>query len=93
MKKNTVASIINMAGVIEIIVGALAWFVMLCDGVAGSWIWLIVGAVSGMLFVGFAEIIDLLQGNLDKQDELLSATRNGNASSPSSAEFSDLPEL
>lgn len=89
---NTVASIIWFVGAFDIAVGALLWLIMLCTEAPGAWTWLIVGAISGLMFIGFAEIINLLQDNLDKQDKII-AMLGGKASSSSSPDFSDLPEL
>ncbi len=89
---NTVASIIWFVGALDIAGGAFLWLIMLCTEAPGAWTWLIAGAISGLMFIGFAEIINLLQEIIDKQSKIIMML-GSNEASPSSPDFSDLPEL
>ena len=73
MSDNTVAKVIRRIGygiaLLGIIVFLIVWFkedevVAGISGIVGS-------ALSGVIFVGFSEVIDLLQHNLDKQAQIL----------------------
>ncbi len=73
MKDNIISKIIKYIGIGIIVLGSISFLiagigakniVMVISGIAGSFI-------SGMIFLGFSEIIKLLQQNVDKQKEPL----------------------
>lgn len=69
-RNNSVGNALFTIGVIEIIAGLLLGVVF---GLYGSsavymfFLWSGVGIISGFLFIGFAEVIHLLQGIYDNQ--------------------------
>ena len=62
--KNTVAKIIQVIGLIEIVLGVLIGLLVSNEYGEMNWIvfltWSVAGFIGGMMFVGFAEIIELL---------------------------------
>lgn len=57
---NTIAKILRIIGVLEIFAGILLGVIIgLTDGSIG-FLWWGIGLVSGMIFIGFSEIIELL---------------------------------
>ena len=74
MKKNSIAKALQIIGIIVAICGVILGFTTLTGGEEFSWIGIveiIASFITCMVFMGFAEIIDLLQKNSDKQDALL----------------------
>lgn len=74
MKDNSIAKALQIIGIIVAMCGVIIGFITLTGGEEFSWIGvveIIASFITCMVFMGFAEIIDLLQKNSDKQDELL----------------------
>ena len=74
MKENGIAKTLQVIGIIEILCGIIVGLVILASGDNFRWLGIVVMIVSFitcMIFWGFAEIINLLQKNINKQDELL----------------------
>ena len=74
MKENGIAKTLQIIGIIEVICGSIVGFVILANGDDFGWLGIavmIISFITCMMFVGFAEIIVLLQKNVDKQDDLL----------------------
>lgn len=79
MKENGVAKTLQIIGVVELICGVIAGFIMLADGGDFRWVGIAVmicSFITCMMFVGFAEIIDLLQKNINRQDDLLTLIKD-----------------
>ena len=75
MAENGVAKTLRIIGIVEVICGVILGIVVLADGGDFAWIGIavmITSFITCMMFVGFAEIIKLLQKNADKQDAILS---------------------
>ena len=73
MQENVIAKVLKGIGIGTIVIGVLAFIVIgseaesiaiVIGGIVGS-------AISGMMFIGFSEIIDLLQQNVDKQSKII----------------------
>ena len=84
MSENSIAKMLKGIGAGFIVVGIIIFvilglimenFVIMIVGAVGS-------AISGLIFEGFGEIIDLLQQNVDKQDKIIKKL-NGNTSDTS----------
>ena len=75
MKENTIALVIRWIGGGVISVGALASLVI--GFMMGNWIFLFAGIlssiISGVILLGFSEIISLLQLNVYKTEKLIKA--------------------
>ena len=74
MKENGIAKALQIIGIIVVVCGVILGFITLTGGEEFSWLGIveiIAGFITCMVFMGFAEIIDLLQKNSDKQDALL----------------------
>ncbi|MCI5615759.1 MAG: hypothetical protein MR431_05770 [Clostridia bacterium] len=72
--ENSIAKILRAIGIVEVICGILVGFYFLVSEDVEGWIGITVmisSLITCMLFVGFGEIINLLQKNADKQDALL----------------------
>lgn len=75
MKENGIAKTLQAIGIIEVVCGIMFGIIVLISCEDFSWVGIavmIASFITCMLFVGFAEIINLLQKNADKQDALLS---------------------
>ena len=82
MKENGIAKTLQIIGIAEVVCGIIAGFIILVDGSDFSWVGIavmITSFITCMMFVGFAEIIDLLQKNVNKQDDLLSLIKDRSA--------------
>lgn len=76
MTNNNAGSILRIIGVLVIVCGAIVGiYMMQADATITGVVYIVAGLVSGMVFVGFAEIIKLLQLSVDAQDELLKEAR------------------
>lgn len=73
MKENMISKIIKCIGIVTIALGSLAFLIIganaenggiVIGGIVGSFI-------SGVMFIGFAEVINLLQQSVDKQNNIL----------------------
>ena len=73
MSENIVAKVLKGIGICTIAIGALTFLiigseaesvVLVIGGIVGS-------VISGMTFIGFSEIIDLLQQNVDNQNKMI----------------------
>lgn len=74
MKQNGIAKTLRIIGIVEAVCGVILGLVVLTTGDDFSWVGIaiaITSFITCMLFVGFAEIISLLQKNVNKQDEVL----------------------
>lgn len=92
--KNTVSKILKIIGILEIIAGFVLGLVLGREEIGFStyyeWsiilTWWTIGFVSGMLFIGFSEVIELLQKISDRlngtnsttNEELLKPTKDVN---------------
>lgn len=72
MRENATAKELNIIGIIEIICGVILFLISIGKSVTIGAIWLVTGLIFGIMFIGFGEIINLLQQNIDKQNEILS---------------------
>lgn len=71
MRENKIAMAIQIIGWGEIVSGALLGLILLCNKQPIYGIVLIVaGIITGSLLLGFAEIIYLLEENVNKQKEM-----------------------
>ena len=75
MTENTIAKTLRTIGIIEAICGGILGFIALFSGSSYALLLfiacIIAGFINGMMFVGFGEIINLLQKGIDKQDTLI----------------------
>ena len=74
MSENGVAKTLRIIGIVEVVCGIILGFIILADGGDFGWVGIAVmvtSFITCMMFVGFAEIINLLQKNADKQDAVL----------------------
>ena len=74
MSENGIAKILKLIGIIEIICSIILGFIAFIDYICANWIGAVVmltGFITGMVFIGFSEIINLLQQNVDKQNAML----------------------
>lgn len=74
MPKNKVAKTLWIIGIVEAACGIIAGIVVLAEGDVDGWVGFAVmlsSFITCMLFIGFGEIINLLQKNTEKQDALL----------------------
>lgn len=71
--ENTISKILKIIGIATIVIGIIASLILgnsadeisiTIGGIVGS-------IISGMLFVGFSEVINLLQQNVDNQEKVL----------------------
>ena len=79
MNENGVAKTLRIIGIIEAICGVILGFIVLANGDDFAWVGIaiaITSFITCMLFVGFAEVISLLQKNVNKQDEVLDYLKN-----------------
>lgn len=74
MTENSIAKTLRIIGIVEVICGIILGFIILVAGEDFGWVGIavmITSFITCMAFLGFAEIINLLQKNADKQDALL----------------------
>lgn len=74
MERNTIAKTLRIIGVIEVICGIIVSICLIAtdsDFLAWGVALVVTSFITCMIFVGFAEIIDLLQANKDQQKEIL----------------------
>ena len=74
MTENRVAKTLWIIGIVEVVCGVIVGTYILATGDDSGWIGIAIVIscfITCMLFVGFGEIINLLQKNADKQDALL----------------------
>ncbi len=80
MSENKVGKTLHIIGVATIIIGVIGSFILSVNLDTDFPIILIVGAISsfitGMCFVGFSEIIALLQNNANQQKEIISIIKS-----------------
>lgn len=80
MSENKIGKTLHIIGVATIIIGIIGSFVLSVNLDTDFPIILIVGAISsfitGMCFIGFSEIIALLQNNTNQQKEIISIIKN-----------------
>ena len=79
MNENGVAKTLRIIGIVEAICGVILGFIVLANGDDFAWVGIAVAITSFitcMLFVGFAEVISLLQKNVNKQNEVLDYLKN-----------------
>lgn len=78
MRDNTTAKVIKGIG-IAVMVICFIGAIMIGGETTNELIpilFIVSGIISGVTFIGFGEIINLLQKNVNKQDEILSYMRN-----------------
>ncbi|PQD97156.1 hypothetical protein CYL18_04595 [Pradoshia eiseniae] len=71
MGKNIISKILFSVGIIEFVCGIFIFLVLSDDNFLIGLPFLIMGIIFGIIFVGFSEIINLLQDNVDNQNEML----------------------
>lgn len=71
MKTNGVATTLKTIGIIEAVCGIFLGLILLGELGVGSIVIMIASFITCMIFVGFAEIINLLQKNVDSQADLI----------------------
>lgn len=74
MRENSVAKAIRIIGIVEAVCGVIAGVAIMSDGdyfVAIGIALAVTSFITCMLLVGFAEVITLLQNNVDKQEEII----------------------
>lgn len=74
MNENGVAKTLRVIGIVEVVCGVILGLVVLATGDDFAWAGIaiaITSFITCMLFVGFAEVITLLQKSVDKQNEVL----------------------
>lgn len=74
MTENSIAKTLRIIGIVEVICGIILGFIILVAGEDFGWVGIAVmttSFITCMIFLGFAEIINLLQKSADKQDALL----------------------
>ena len=79
MKENGVAKTLHSIGIVEVVCGVILGLIVLATGEDFAWAGVaiaITSFITCMVFVGFAEIISLLQKNVDKQEEILDCLKN-----------------
>lgn len=75
MKENSIAKALQIIGIVVIACGVILGFITLANGDELAWVGIvemIVSFIICMIFFGFAEIIELLQRNVNKQEDILS---------------------
>ena len=79
MAENQTGKTLHGIGVATIIVGIIGSLILSINIDTDFPITLIIGGlasfISGMCFIGFAEIISLLQANVNKQDEIIATIK------------------
>ena len=94
MCENTIAKTLRIIGIVEVICGVILFFYFLGAGDGSGWIGfaIMIGSfISCMLFVGFAEMINLLQHNADRQDEIVAILKqNPNEDKSSKSKLQDI---
>lgn len=102
MKENGIAKALQIIGIIVVVCGVILGFITLTGGEEFSWLGIveiIAGFITCMVFMGFAEIINLLQKNSDKQDALLTFLKEEPEKNNTAQKFvlqdieSNLPEM
>lgn len=102
MSENSIGKILNVIGKATIIIGIIGSLILSAVLNTETPIIIIVGSVtcfiSGMSFIGFGEIISLLQKNIDKQDKIIDLfeKKTNDSSAPKSVLQdieSNLPEM
>ena len=102
MQENNIGKTLNIIGILTIAIGILGSLILSINLDADSPIIFIGGSVasfiSGMSFIGFGEIISLLQKNVDKQDKIIDLLeqKTNDSSAPKSVLQdieSNLPEM
>ena len=79
MCENDIAKTLKIIGIIEIVCGIILGFIILIDADELKWIGIAVmisSFITGMLFLGFGEMISLLQRNVNAQEEILVYTKS-----------------
>ncbi len=74
MTENSIAKTLRIIGIVEVICGIILGFIILVAGEDFGWVGIavmITSFITCMIFLGVAEIINLLQKSADKQDALL----------------------
>lgn len=102
MQENNIGKTLRIIGILTIVLGILGSLILSTSLELDSPIIFIIGAVSsfisGMSFIGFGEIISLLQRNVDKQDKIIDILeqKTSDSSAPKSVLQdieSNLPEM
>ena len=78
MGKNIISKILCSVGIIECVCGIFVFLVLSDDNFLIGLPFLVMGIVFGIIFVGFSEIINLLQNNVDNQNEMLRMMKDKN---------------
>lgn len=80
MRENTVAKVLKVLGILEVIGGVFLGIPMIGDyddfTSYMGWILFFSGIIVCIIFFGFAEIINLLQKNWNTQEDILKTLKN-----------------
>ena len=78
MNENRIAKFLQIVGIIEAVCGFFLAFIISVDNedlLPISAAVLVIALVNCLIFIAFGEVINLLQKNVDKQDEMLNYLR------------------
>ena len=78
MNENRIAKFLRIVGIIEAVCGFFLAFIISVDNedlLPISAAVLVIALVNCLIFIAFGEVINLLQKNVDKQDEMLNYLR------------------
>jgi len=81
MKENIVAKLLKGIGIVEMIIGFIGALIIGGETITGiaSITTIVTGIISGAMFIGFGEIINLLQQNANKQEDILQYLKDRSA--------------
>lgn len=73
MTENTTSKVLKGIGIVIIILGFIASIIISGETTNEAIVigFIVAGIISGTTFIGFGEIINLLQKNVNKQDDIL----------------------
>ncbi len=101
MRKNTTATVIKGIGIAVMVICFIA--ALIVGGETSNemipTLFIVSGFISGVTFIGFGEIISLLQKNVNKQEEILNYLKNRSQNSRRSSKTylqdieENLPEI
>lgn len=78
MQKNTTATVLKGIGIAVMILCVIGAIIVGSEtsNELNLIVFIVSGVISGVTFIGFGEIINLLQKNVDKQNEILGYMKN-----------------
>ena len=78
MTENIIAKTLRIIGIVEVVCGVIAGLFILAAGGDLRWVGIAImisSFITCMLFVGFGEVINLLQESVDRQNAILSCLK------------------